>query len=172
MQGYYLTNPIKINSKVPLPKDYRKNILQSLRSSRGVPCKWMYGHVDAVKLPDIFNKIYEHPVDFLNQSQTQIKWGNKESLESCDMVFGRGSIGTHTDEMTALTLLILLYCEPWVKKTSKPEFNGYNGEFISGDKVIEMEVGDSIVFDDRKPHAWLTNSAWAFASFPLIVSAS
>ena len=167
MQGFSLAKPIKIGSKASLPKYHRKQVLEFIGRK---PSSWMYGHVDAVCLPSSLIGIHKQPIQNLNRESNGTRWIDKETVSVPDMPFGRGSIGNHTDDMTGLTLLILLYCEPWVAKNRHPEYNGHNGEFISGDKVIEMEVGDAIVFDDRVPHAWLTNSAWAFAVFPLIAA--
>lgn len=163
MGGYHLLKPVKIKDKANLPEYHRKHILSFVKDN---PCKWMYGHVDAVFLPPTLHNVWEKPLISINNKDKNIKWSNAASKVP-EMPYGRGSIGTHIDELTGVTLLVLLFCEPWSKTAIKPEYNGTTGEFISGDSVIELEVGDSVIFDDRVPHAWLTNSAWAFAAFPL-----
>lgn len=165
MQGLSLLKPIKVNCTVPILKTHRKIVLDSMNLP---PSKWMYGNVDASRLPEPFLKICKSPLDALNLQVDSKEWREVGYTSKPDMPYGRGSIGTHIDEITGITMLILLFCEPWVQKKNHPEYDGFTGEFISGGSVIKMRIGDVIVFDDREPHAWLTNSAWAFATFPLI----
>lgn len=166
MQGFSLQRPIKVNFTVPLYKEHRKLVLKAVKER---PSKWMYANVDADHLPTSFLKLCEAPLEALNLQCNAQEWREAENNNKPDMPYGRGSIGTHVDEMTGVTMLILLFCEPWVQERFHPEYNGFDGEFISNGETIEMKVGDVIVFDDRQPHAWLTNSAWAFATFPLTV---
>ncbi len=166
MQGFSLEKPFKLDGKVPLPPNHRKAVIDTVNQK---PSNWVYADVYAKILPDSLSHLNSAPLEELNNKDTELRWGEPCSTYKIDMTYGRGSIGTHVDDMTGITLLVLLFCEPWVQKRFHPEYQGYNGEFISGGAVIEAEVGDAIVFDDRKPHAWLTNSAWAFATFPLIV---
>lgn len=166
MQGFSLSYPLRVNCTVPIYKGHRKAILEAVKEK---PSKWMYANVDANLLPSSFLDMCKDPLVALNVQCNDREWREAEVGTKPDMPYGRGSIGTHVDEITGITMLILLFCEPWVQKRFHPEYNGFNGEFISNGKVIEMKVGDAIVFDDRQPHAWLTNSAWAFATFPLTV---
>lgn len=166
MQSFSLTKPIKVNCTVPIYKSHRKAVLDALKVK---PSKWAYGNVDADHLPKEFADIYQEPIKDFNLQVKGNGWGEIEHVKGVDMPYGRGSIGTHVDDMTGVTMLILLFCEPWVQKSNHPEYDGFSGEFISRGCSITMKPGSVIVFDDREPHAWLTNSAWAFATFPLKV---
>jgi hypothetical protein len=166
MQGFSLQQPFKVNCTVSLYKEHRKLVLEAVKEK---PSKWMYANVDADHLPTSFLDLCKNPLEALNLQCNGQEWREVGYGSKPDMPYGRGSIGTHIDEITGVTMLILLFCEPWVQRKFHPEYNGFSGEFISNGKVIEMKVGDAIIFDDRQPHAWLTNSAWAFATFPLSV---
>lgn len=165
MERFSLLKPIKVNCTVPIYKSHRKAILETISVK---PNKWSYGNVDATRLPTEFADIYQEPVERLNL-QIGDKWKDLKYIKGCDMPYGRGSIGSHIDEITGLTMLVLIFCEPWVQEKDHPEYDGFSGEFFAGTSSIQMKVGDVIVFDDRQPHAWLTNSAWVFATFPLKV---
>ena len=164
MQGFSLAKPFKLASKVLLPPNHRKIIIDCIDAK---PNRWVYADVYAKILPEPLSHLNQSPLKELNDGDTEVEWREPAIEHKVDMTYGRGSIGTHSDDMTGITLLVLLFCEPWVQKRFHPEYQGYNGEFISDGSVLEVEVGDAFVFDDRKPHAWLTNSAWAFATFPL-----
>jgi hypothetical protein len=166
MQGFSLEKPFKLKNKVALPPHHREMVIERIDRE---PSMWVYADVYAHVLPESFSHINQSVLRELNDTDSCREWREPVLESAIDMTYGRGSIGTHVDEMTGITLLVLLFCEPWVQENFHPTYQGYDGEFISESSVITMEVGDAMVFDDRKPHAWLTNSAWAFAVFPLII---
>jgi hypothetical protein len=68
------------------------------------------------------------------------------------LVFGEGSVNSHTDNITNETLLTVL----WGR-----------GELFCDGTSYELQPGDWILFDDRVKHAWLANGKWCFFAQPL-----
>lgn len=175
MQGFRLAQPFKPAFKAELPSDINSQIIKGIGKE---PQDWAYGWVNAISAINSVVNLNKTLISKLNNFSNSAIWelscpsNGGSSFDKFDIAFGKGSIGTHVDEMTGVSMLVLLFCSPWkrVPEESNPEFNGEDGEFISAGKVLTAGAGDIIVFDDREPHAWLTNSAWAFAVFPLFVT--
>lgn len=95
-----------------------------------------------------------------------------DSLEQA-LLIGMGSVGPHKDEINGICALTLLAAIPMTVFNTTPEYEGNNGEFFhTCNKRMTFEpmlIGNTIIFDDRLNHAWLTNSMWIFASTPINV---
>lgn len=129
------------------------------------PEEWLFGAVDAAKLPGSCLHLGQQAIDFLNVTTKDFTWNlGGQSHAKPAMAFGRGSIPFHIDEITGLTLLILLYIRPWQLVHDLAT----SGQFLSEDGYTPLFLGKALVFNDCQPHAWLTNSAWAFATFPVV----
>jgi hypothetical protein len=157
--------PLQINHTFSIDKSIEKELLASIGRE---PKDWMFGNVDAARLPEKFHSMADAALEVLNNSASEDCriWKRVDKyMHTPEMPFGRGSIGSHTDDISRTTLLILLYCKPWVSEAKAPKYDGYGGEFFSEGSSIRVSQGGCFIFDDTKAHAWLTNSAWVFASF-------
>lgn len=158
---------VEVPYKVVIREDQERDVVAATRQK---PCEWLFGGVDVANLPQSCLHYGAKFVDELNLEDTSWNWelaGATQAKPS--LVFSRGSIPTHIDEITSTTLLILLYCRPWVgKNATQPYPMDQGGEFFSDCTPVVMYPGQAIVFNDCQPHAWLSNAAWAFATFPLI----
>jgi hypothetical protein len=136
-----------------------------VREARSSPEEWSFGAVDTANLPESCQHLGQKAIDSLNEETRDFTWSlGGQSHAKPAMAFGRGSIPFHIDEITGLTLLILLYCRSWHLVHDLAT----SGQFLSGDGYISLTPGKALVFNDCQPHAWLTNSAWAFATFPVV----
>lgn len=76
------------------------------------------------------------------------------------IAFGKGSVPTHTDHISGLSLLTFL-------GGSVKDNDGFplvsDGEFYAGGQMITLNAGQSLVFDDSEPHSWMHNGYWFFA---------
>ena len=108
--------------------------------------------------------INEYFVDEYNEWVDSI--GAKSSSSTVTLLYGRGSVGPHTDECDGYVLLTLLSCFT-PDGHEVPDFEAHDGEFYCKNNFHKMQPGDSIIFDDMKTHAWICNSHWIFASIPL-----
>ena len=119
------------------------------------PTMLQYGNVDiagseyfAEKYPEFVRSIGYDP-DIL--------------LESPQLLFGRGSIGPHVDNVCGLSALTLLSC--WIPKDYEcPDHHSNDGYFFIENKHYYLTPGETIIFNDVKEHSWLCNSFWCFVS--------
>ena len=131
--------------------------------------EWSFGAVDSAKLPESCLHLGQQAIDSLNEATKDFIWSlGGQSHAKPAMAFGRGSIPFHIDEITGLTLLILLYCRPWQFNQGAHDNLTLSGQFLSEDWYTSLTPGKALVFNDCQFHAWLTNSAWAFATFPVV----
>ena len=128
-----------------------------------------YGLVEDQDIPEWLNKEVEEylvchgeSLGFVTRSNSSNVWSKRVSL-----VFGLGSIPTHVDNMSGLSLLTFLGGFPLPGQDKVPSFLHNEGEFYSGGRCITLKPGESLVFDDREPHAWMHNSCWAFVCLQL-----
>lgn len=83
------------------------------------------------------------------------------------LLYGRGSMGTHTDQVDGYVLLTFLRAEWMEDPKDRPDFHENDGQFFFRGKMFTMTEGDSVIFNDDEEHAWLCNSWWAFVTIPL-----
>jgi hypothetical protein len=140
-----------------------------VREARSYPEEWSFGAVDVAKLPESCQHLGQQAIESLNEETRDFTWSlGGQSHAKPAMAFGRGSIPFHIDEITGLTLLILVYCRPLQFNQAAHDNLTLSGQFLSEDGYTPLTLGKALVFNDCKPHAWLTNSAWAFATFPVV----
>lgn len=140
-----------------------------VKEAESPPEEWMFGAVDVAKLPESCLHFGQQTIDFLNETTKNFTWSlGGQSHAKPALAFGRGSIPFHIDEITGLTLLILLYCRSLQFNQGAHDNLTLSGQFLSEDGYTSLTLGKALVFNDCQPHAWLTNSAWAFATFPVV----
>lgn len=85
------------------------------------------------------------------------------SLQPAALLYGRGSMGPHVDNVAGLSALTLLSC--WIPKNHDyPEHHGNSGYFYIQNRHYLLNPGETIIFDDAKDHSWLCNAFWCFVS--------
>lgn len=127
-----------------------------------------YGHGDiaTINLPDFLIPCVEICLSRLGESRSReytIRSKNPETT----LIFGRGSVPTHDDYMTGMTLLSFLggFHPTDFRGTQSNEWELFNeGEFYAGGGVTCLKVGESLIFDDREQHSWMHNAGWVFMS--------
>lgn len=155
------------------------------------PAHWFYGNVDSsCQIPSWVTEGFSDALERLNTSSKakfkfaadldshtpgfistrpigKTEYGRTLRYEtSPQLLFGRGSIGPHTDGVAGLCLLTLLGGFA-IDKEDSPDYHETDGVFYQR-KMVELRPGESVVFDDRETHAWLHNACWIFSSVPLI----
>lgn len=170
---------IKVPAKLRLRDTELNQIIEFLPN----PEKWTFGNVDVfheyfIKVKDnplskyaegaISRLNFEFKLNAINKSFA-IRGLNRKfpPMEPKPaLAFGRGTVGSHTDSMSGVCLLTLLYVFPFNSDES-PEHLGHDGEFHQG-KFFQLSVGESVIFNDDAEHAWLCNGCWVFSLFPLV----
>jgi hypothetical protein len=132
-----------------------------------------FGEVQACKLPDFLIPSKEQVLELL-KDQTKGKFSENAQhgfSEGPTLVFGKGSIPTHRDEITGFTLLTFLGGFN-SKGKDIPEEDSivelfHEGElYTSGSRTL-LKGGQSVIFDDREEHSWMHNAGWVFMCIPL-----
>jgi hypothetical protein len=134
---------------------------------------WPFGNVEVAVflkevgyMPDFVQKVCEDAM------QRLIELGHREFTPDWDeitILYGRGSVSSHVDQINGVCLLTLLKCF-YPSEDNQPLFDGTTGEFFQGSKSCKVCPGESLVFNDDEAHAWLCNGYWVFANVPLSLS--
>lgn len=161
---------ISIPGRFPIKIKQFSDLIEGLPST-GL---WDFGNVDTAEIPqgDInwVKSALEMALLDLNQlgsSQYVVRSYKSTSgvfPETPVLLYGRCTVGLHEDRIKGLQILTFLgsFCP----NDDTPEHLHKNGEFFQG-KILPMRQGESILFDDNEPHAWLSNAYWVFASLPV-----
>lgn len=114
-----------------------------------------FGNVD-VCASKYFSEHYENHVRKLG---LRLQKGEPSAL-----LTGKGSMGVHKDEVVGYSLLTLIHCHWPHDQDSRPQYHDNNGQFFYDGNMFDMNIGDSIIFNDCEDHAWLCNGYWTFMS--------
>lgn len=152
-------------------KDLVKHI-ETVRGPLGKPENWNFGNVDVCTAPDWVAAGFEDVLSELNSLGAKYRFRTTATeTVKCNLLFGRGSMGTHKDKIDGLTVLTFLGSFIPGKNDDAfsphiPCFHHRDGQFFQG-KFFDLHQGDSVLFDDREDHAWISNAYWIFASAPV-----
>jgi hypothetical protein len=158
---------IKIPGSTHITPNQLKDLVKGIRTP---PENWNFGNVDFCSPPDWVVATFEETLSRLNSLGRQYKITNSRPDEECTLLYGRGSLGAHIDQVNGLNILTFLgsFCpeEDIDPYHNIPTYHHRDGQFFQG-KLIKMHQGDSILFDDDEEHAWISNAYWIFASIPV-----
>jgi hypothetical protein len=154
---------IQVQGRVSLPEDTLDR-LYKIANKIGVPSNWTLGEVDSRAQPSwLLPHMKEALMRLNSQGSRKFRFldeGSQVMREVSAIAFGKGSVPTHTDHISGLSLLTFLGC-------SFEDNSGLHleseGEFYAGGRMITLKAGESLVFDDSEPHSWMHNGYWFFA---------
>jgi hypothetical protein len=131
---------------------------------------WNVGEVQTCKLPKYLNPLKEQVLKLLEE-ETNGKFSENRLSEGSTLVFGLGSVPTHSDTITGYTLLTFLGGFSSSGKGS-PEGDSivelfHEGELYMPASRTTLKGGNSVIFDDREEHSWMHNAGWVFMCIPL-----
>lgn len=129
-----------------------------------------FGEVQTCKLPDSLNPLKEQVLKHLKE-ETKGKFSENKLSEGPTLVFGKGSVPTHSDNITGYTLLTFLGGFNSEGKNT-PEEDAivelfHEGELYTPTSRTTLSWGQSVIFDDREEHSWMHNAGWVFMCIPL-----
>ncbi len=153
---------IQVQGRVTLPEDTLDKLFQI--ANKIVVPKWTLGEVESRAQPPWLLPQAEEALSRLNsQGSRKFRFLDKDSSvmrEISAIAYGKGSVHTHTDHISGLSLLTFL-------GGSLEDSDGAHlvteGEFYAGGRMVTLKAGESIVFDDSEPHSWMHNGYWFFA---------
>ena len=102
-------------------------------------------------------------IQFNSQGSRKFQFLSKDSQvmrEISAIAFGKGSVPTHTDHISGLSLLTFL------GGSTEDNEGGHlvaEGEFYAGGQMVTLKAGESLIFDDSEPLSWMHNGYWFFA---------
>lgn len=125
------------------------------------------GEVGELSLPEWFGTPQDE--NLLRRLNSCGKGSFSFSDEGRDLVFGYGSVGSHSDFNSGLTILTFLHSfHPGETKVYPGALHMCSkGEFYTSGSYVTLRHGESLLFDDREEHAWLHNFFWVFAALPV-----
>lgn len=164
---------IKIPGRTPITSLHLKPLVDAIKT---LPEKWDFGNVNTCIPPDWVTASFEDTLSRLNTLGHQYKIFESSPSRMFStggqLLFGRGSVGTHNDNINGLNILTFSGSfipgddADYFDRFDIPQFHHRDGQFFQG-KFIDMHQGDSILFDDDENHAWISNAYWIFASMPV-----
>jgi hypothetical protein len=165
---------IKIPGSTPITPKQFKDLVKGIKTLLE---DWNFGNVDVYSPPGWVVATFGETLSRLNSLGRQYKITTGRSDEKCTLLYGRGSLGKHSDQVNGLNILTFLgsFCPEEIEEDTDPfspsgpnipEYHHRDGQFFQG-KFIEMRQGDSILCDDDEDHAWISNAYWIFASVPV-----
>jgi hypothetical protein len=154
---------IQIKGRVSLPEDTLHRLFK-IANKIVVPSSWTLGEVGSRAQPPWLLPLVEEALVRLNsQGSRKFRFLSKDSpamREISAIAYGKGSVPTHTDHVSGLSLLTFL-------GGSLEDSDGCHlvaeGEFYAGGQMVTLNAGQSLVFDDSEPHSWMHNGYWFFA---------
>lgn len=154
---------IQVQGRVTLPEDTLEKLFK-IANEIVVPSSWTLGEVDSRAQPPWLLPYIEEVLMRLNsQGSRKFRFlgkGSQVMREISAIAFGKGSVPTHTDHISGLSLLTFL------GGSLKDNDGGHlvaEGEFYGGGRMVTLNAGESLVFDDSEPHSWMHNGYWFFA---------
>jgi hypothetical protein len=129
-----------------------------------------FGLVYTTPLPEFLKPSLDKTLSFLNKGRDKpFSISSKRWLEPASLVYGKGSVPSHEDGVSGISLLTFLGgFHPSGDLNPVEIFDlFYEGELYTGDRRTTLRVGSSLVFDDRETHSWMHNAGWVFMCSPL-----
>jgi hypothetical protein len=83
-------------------------------------------------------------------------------IPDCHLVYGHGSVFPHEDYGFGLCAVTLIYISPESLSLADKDCALFTGGTHS-----DMGLGDTVIFDTDKEHAWMCNGDWVLASIPV-----
>lgn len=129
-----------------------------------------FGLVYTADLPEFLKPQLDKVLSFLNRGRDKpFSISSSKLVEPPSLVFGKGSVPSHEDGISGLSLLTFLGGFHPSGALHPDEISDlfHEGELYTGSRSTTLCRGDSVVFDDRETHSWMHNAGWVFMCSPL-----
>lgn len=154
--------PIKLDYRATIAPEWRadvaRRVLKDVDSDTfDVP----FGNLEV--LPKFENTWMRELIGAAIKEYPEAQAPRLHSVYGVDVLYGKGSIGFHTDDVSTV-IITLLDCFHDGEHYNAPEHEGDEGQLITAFGFETLGIGESCIFDGSKNHAWLCNGTWFMLS--------